>query len=77
MFHYRLEKATWLHHQSVLVDNDIVGKCKRGLNQANLVKNTYQREGFSWQETKSGHLYLLPTHPIKILRGIREGGIQE
>ncbi len=45
LFGYRLEKATWLHHQSMLVDNYIVGKCRRGLNQANLVKNTYEREG--------------------------------
>jgi hypothetical protein len=45
-------KTTWLHYQSMLVDNYIVGKCRRGLNQAALVKKkkykkAYEREGFS------------------------------
>ncbi len=37
-------KATWLRHQSMLVNGYIVGVCKGGLNQANLVneeKETY------------------------------------
>jgi hypothetical protein len=73
-------KATWLRHQSMLVDNYIVGKCKTGLNQANLVKGknikTYEREGFSWQESKSGHLCLPPTHPTKNSQGIRREGFK-
>jgi hypothetical protein len=40
------KKTTWLHYQSMLVENYIVGKCRRGLNQAASVKKTYEREGF-------------------------------